>query len=110
MPFDPSNKDTIAAISTPLGLAGIGIVRISGPDARSISRRIFRPKRAVKTLQSHHLYLGDLIDPGTGGTVDEVLLSVMEAPHSYTREDVVEINSHSGYLLLSQIRLHERQD
>ena len=103
MPFDPSNKDTIAAISTPLGLAGIGIVRISGPDARSISRRIFRPKRAVKTLQSHHLYLGDLIDPGTGGTVDEVLLSVMEAPHSYTREDVVEINSHSGYLLLSQI-------
>jgi tRNA modification GTPase len=103
MLFDPSNKDTIAAISTPLGLAGIGIVRISGPGAKSISRRIFRPKSAVKTFQSHHLYLGYLIDPDTGGTVDEVFLSVMGAPHSYTREDVVEINSHSGYLLLSQI-------
>ena len=103
MPFDPSTEDTIAAISTPLGLAGIGIVRISGPDAKSISRRVFRPKRAVHTFQSHRLYLGHFIDPDTGGTLDEVLLSVMGAPCSYTREDVVEINSHSGYLLLSQI-------
>lgn len=103
MPFDPSNRDTIAAISTPLGLAGIGIVRISGPGAKSLSRKVFRPRRAVKAFQSHRLYLGYFIDPDTGGTVDEVLLSVMGAPHSYTREDVVEINSHSGYLLLSQI-------
>jgi len=102
-PFDPSNRDTIAAISTPLGLAGIGIVRISGAGAKGISKRIFRPKRPVKSFQSHRLYLGHFVDPDTGDIVDEVLLSVMTAPHSYTREDVVEINSHSGYLLLSQI-------
>jgi tRNA modification GTPase len=103
MPFDPSNTDTIAAVSTPLGAAGIGIVRISGPAAKSISRKIFRPKNPVAAFQSHRLYLGCLNDPETGGTVDEVLLSFMAAPHSFTREDVVEINSHSGYLLLSRI-------
>lgn len=102
-PFDPSNKDTIAAISTPLGLAGIGIVRISGPGAKRLLGNLFRPKRAVESFQSHRLYLGYVVDPDTGGTVDEVLASVMAAPHSYTREDVVEINSHSGYLLLSRI-------
>jgi len=101
--FDPSNQDTIAAIATPPGMAGIGIVRISGPSARGISEKIFRPRRPVKEFQSHRLYLGRLIDPCTGSAVDEVLLSVMAAPRSYTREDVVEINSHSGYLLLSQV-------
>jgi tRNA modification GTPase len=101
--FDPSNRDTIAAISTPLGPAGIGIVRVSGPGAKPLSNRVFRPKRPAAAFQSHRLTLGDFIDPDTGETVDEVLLSVMEAPHSYTREDVVEINSHSGYLLLSRI-------
>jgi tRNA modification GTPase len=103
MPFDPSSADTIAAISTPLGVAGIGIVRISGPAAKSIAQRIFRPKKPVTRLQSHHLYFGYLHDPNTGSTVDEVLLSFMAAPRSYTREDVVEINTHSGYLLLSRI-------
>jgi tRNA modification GTPase len=100
---DPPNIDTIAAIATPLGLAGIGVVRISGPDAKSIAGRLFRPKRFVKVLQTHRLYLGRLIDPESGEMVDEVLLSFMKAPNSYTREDVVEINSHSGYLLLSRI-------
>jgi len=101
--LDPSARDTIAAVSTPLGTAGIGIVRISGPGAKPLVKQVFRPKRAAEALQSHRLTLGDFIDPDTGETVDEVLLSVMEAPHSYTREDVVEINSHSGYLLLSRI-------
>jgi tRNA modification GTPase len=100
---DPLNMDTIAAIATPLGLAGIGMVRISGAGAKSIAGRLFRPKRPVKVLQTHRLYLGHLIDPESGEMVDEVLLSFMKAPHSYTREDVVEINSHSGYLLLSRI-------
>ena len=103
MPFDPSNTDTIAAISTPLGVAGIGIVRISGPDAKAILLKIFRPKKPITAFQSHRLYLGHLYDPETGGAVDEVLLSFMAAPRSYTREDVVEINTHSGYLLLSRI-------
>lgn len=103
MPFDPSNTDTIAAVSTPPGVAGIGIVRISGPAAKGISRRIFRPKKSVSAFRSHRLYYGHLHDPETEAVVDEVLLSFMAAPRSYTREDVVEINTHSGYVLLSRI-------
>lgn len=96
-------EDTIAAVATPVGPGGIGIVRLSGTLAREIAQRIFRPGRPVQTLQSHRLYLGLLVDPDTGAVVDEVLLSFMKAPHSYTREDVVEINSHSGAFLLSRI-------
>lgn len=96
-------NDTITAIATPVGLAGIGIVRISGSRAREISERVFRPKKAVEGLESHRLYLGRLIDPSSGDMIDEVLLSLMKSPLSYTREDVVEINSHSGPILLSRI-------
>ncbi|UCF58018.1 MAG: tRNA uridine-5-carboxymethylaminomethyl(34) synthesis GTPase MnmE [Deltaproteobacteria bacterium] len=103
MSTDQSNKDTIAAIATPIGQAGIGIVRMSGPHARQIAEKIFKPKRPIKRLRAHRLYLGHLIDTSSGEMIDEVLLSFMKAPHSYTREDVVEINSHSGYLLLSMI-------
>lgn len=100
---DFQKKDTIAAIATPLGLAGVGIVRLSGPLALTIAEKIFRPIRGKITFQSHRLYLGHLFDPATQQSIDEVLLSCMKAPHSYTREDVVEINSHSGYHLLSTI-------
>jgi len=102
MPDDQLTRDTIAAIATPIGLAGIGIVRISGSQAKEIAEKIFRPKKTVKGLESHRLYLGHLIDPSSGHMIDEVLLSLMKAPHSYTREDVVEINSHSGHTLLSR--------
>ncbi len=94
--------DTIAAISTPLGEAGIGIVRLSGPEAESIARRLFRPHHPRRSWQSHRLYLGHIIGP-QGEVVDEVLLSLMRAPHTYTREDVVEINCHSGYGVLRRI-------
>lgn len=103
MPNDSSHEDTIAAIATPLGQAGIGIVRISGSLARKIANQIFRPQRGLNDLESHALTLGHLIDPASGELIDEVLLSVMKAPHSFTREDVVEINAHSGFLLLSRI-------
>ncbi|MEW6668267.1 MAG: tRNA uridine-5-carboxymethylaminomethyl(34) synthesis GTPase MnmE [Thermodesulfobacteriota bacterium] len=96
-------EDTIAAVATPVGQGGIGIVRMSGALAGDIAQRLFRPRKPVQTLQSHRLYLGHLLDPETGAVVDEVLLSFMKAPHSYTREDVVEINSHSGPFLLSRI-------
>ncbi len=96
-------EDTIAAIGTPMGRAGIGIVRISGPMAYGIARKIFKPKRPVQSFESHRLYLGNLLDPATGNIIDEVLLSYMKSPNSYTREDVIEINSHSGHLLLSKI-------
>jgi len=99
----PSNEDTIAAIATPIGQAGVGIVRVSGPRAYEIAKKTFAPKNYVQRLKSHRLYLGRLIDPSSGEMIDEVLLSYMKAPHSYTREDVIEINSHSGYVLLSRI-------
>ncbi|MCP4681046.1 MAG: tRNA uridine-5-carboxymethylaminomethyl(34) synthesis GTPase MnmE [Desulfobacterales bacterium] len=98
-----SDEDTIAAVATPIGQAGIGIVRISGPKSAGIAKKIFRPKRPLKDLKSHHLFLGRLYDPSSGAMVDEVLLSFMKAPNSYTQEDVIEINSHSGHLLLSRI-------
>jgi tRNA modification GTPase len=98
----PDAADTIAAISTPLGEAGIGIVRLSGPGAASIIRRLFRPHRPRPTWQSHRLSLGHIVDP-QGKIIDEVMVSFMRAPYTYTREDVVEINCHSGYGVLRRI-------
>ncbi len=103
MPDDASLTDTIAALSTPPGHAGIGIIRMSGPLAVPIARTVFRPRRPITDNSSHMLHLGDIIDPSTVVSVDEVLLSIMRAPRSYTREDVVEINSHSGHALLERI-------
>jgi tRNA modification GTPase len=94
--------DTIAAISTSLGEAGIGIVRLSGPLACAIARRLFRPHRPRPTWQSHRLYLGHIVDP-QGEIIDEVMVTFMRAPYTYTREDVVEINCHSGYGVLRRI-------
>ncbi len=97
------DQDTIAAIATPIGQAGIGIIRVSGPLSLEIAGKIFRPKNPTSLLRSHHLYLGHLLEPSSGNAIDEVLLSFMRAPHTYTQEDVLEINSHSGYALLSKI-------
>jgi len=94
--------DTIAAISTPMGEAGIGIVRLSGPRAFAIARRLFRPHRPRPAWQSHRLYLGHIVDP-QGDIIDEVMVTLMRAPYTYTREDVVEINCHSGYGVLRRV-------
>ncbi len=103
MPDDFSPNDTIAALSTPPGQAGIGIIRVSGPRSVAIARDVFRPRHHTQDWTSHRLLLGDIVDPVTAVSVDEVLISVMKAPRSYTREDVVEINSHSGHALLERI-------
>jgi tRNA modification GTPase len=95
--------DTIAAISTPLGEAGIGIIRVSGPDAEKIARALFRPRRQRENFPSHHLYLGYIVDPASQEIVDEVLLTLMRAPRTYTREDVAEIQCHSGVGVLRRI-------
>lgn len=95
--------DTICAVATPVGIGGIGIVRISGNKAITIAEKIFRPASARFPLESHRLYYGWIHNPETDLPVDEVLLSVMRAPKSYTREDVVEINCHSGYAVLEEI-------
>ncbi|MGW8221601.1 MAG: tRNA uridine-5-carboxymethylaminomethyl(34) synthesis GTPase MnmE [Syntrophobacteria bacterium] len=98
-----SFEDTIAAIATPIGAGGIGIIKISGPEAWAIGRRLFVQSGSLEAIQSHHLYHGHIVDSTTDKTVDEVLVSFMRAPSTYTREDVVEINCHSGFAVLDRI-------
>lgn len=97
-------NDTISAISTPLGEGGIGIVRLSGPDAFAVADRIFDcPKNSDPGFpEPRRLYYGHIRD-NDGEIIDEVLVSYMPAPHTYTREDIVEINCHSGILTLRAI-------
>jgi len=99
---------TIAAIATPSGRAGIGIIKISGPDAVSIASALFRQTAAAGAparcrFKSHRLYHGFVLDPQSGSVLDEVLLSVMRGPRSYTGEEVVEINTHSGTVVLKAV-------
>ncbi len=96
-------NDTIAAISTPLGEGGIGIVRLSGKKAIEIADKIFKGKEKVSKLATHTIHYGQIIDPTTSEILDTVLLSVMLAPKTYTREDVVEINAHGGIIQLNRI-------
>jgi len=97
--------DTIAAISTFPGEAGIGIVRISGDDALEIISKIFKPYKAkdIKKVKSHTLHYGHIVDPETQEIYDEVLVSIMKKPNTYTREDIVEINCHGGIVITSKI-------
>lgn len=93
-------NDTIAAISTPVGQGGIGIVRISGPRSLEIAETIFRPVKAAPLAdkRSGLLLYGHIVNPADNTSVDEVLLAVMRSPNSYTKEDVVEINCHGGMI------------
>ena len=94
--------DTIAAISTPVGQGGIGIVRLSGQKAVSIADSVFRPLHCTRPpdAASHRLVYGNIIDPADAHVVDEALLCVMRGPKSYTCEDVVEINCHGGIVAM----------
>ncbi|OGP55925.1 MAG: tRNA uridine-5-carboxymethylaminomethyl(34) synthesis GTPase MnmE [Deltaproteobacteria bacterium RBG_13_52_11] len=103
MVFRGDEHDTIAAIATPYGEGGIGIVRISGPEATRIAERIFRPRRGSTTLATHHIRYGEIVDPERGRVIDEVLLTFMAAPKTYTRQDVVEINCHGGFGVLQRV-------
>lgn len=96
----PGEGDTIAAISTPFGESGIGVVRMSGLLSGSIARTLFRPKNTPFSFVSHHFHYGELIDPENGNPVDEVLLVLMKSPKTYTKEDIVEIHCHGGYFIL----------
>ena len=95
------DSDTIAAISTPLGEGGIGIVRLSGKEAFNIVKKIFKTKNVE--IRSHKLVYGKITDPRKEKIIDEVLVSFMSAPYTYTREDVVEINCHGGIIPLKKI-------
>ncbi|HGD6683773.1 TPA: tRNA uridine-5-carboxymethylaminomethyl(34) synthesis GTPase MnmE [Streptococcus agalactiae] len=94
--------DTIAAISTPLGEGAIGIVRISGTDALKIASKIYRGKD-LSVIQSHTLNYGHIVDPDKNEILDEVMLGVMLAPKTFTREDVIEINTHGGIAVTNEI-------
>ncbi|MBW2020894.1 MAG: tRNA uridine-5-carboxymethylaminomethyl(34) synthesis GTPase MnmE [Deltaproteobacteria bacterium] len=90
------DSDTIAAVATPPGAGGIGVVKISGPRAIPVALPLLRPSRDPSRLKSRHLYYGCIVDPETEKTLDEVLFVVMRGSHTYTREDVVEIQAHGS--------------
>jgi tRNA modification GTPase len=107
---EDDGEETIAAIATPPGVGGIGIVRLSGPSAFAVGMRIFRPAHPLEgengqqsAPPSHHLLYGHVADPTTGDVIDEVLAAFLRAPRTYTREDVVEISAHGGALVLRRI-------
>jgi tRNA modification GTPase len=98
--------ETIAAIATPSGTGGLGIVRVSGPQALAVGLRIFHPAQPLSAGEpppTHLLTYGHVMDPATGEVIDEVLAAFMRAPRTYTREDVVEISAHGGPLVLRRI-------
>lgn len=98
------NEDTIVAVSTPIGEGGIGIVRMSGCDAVKIADRIFisRARKKPSRFKSHTVHYGHILDSGKR-VVDEVLLTVMRSPRTYTKEDVVEINCHGGIVAVRKV-------
>ena len=101
MAVHPAN-DTIAAIATAPGAGGIGIVRISGPDALPLLRKLFVPVKPRAQFVSHKLYYGAVVNRD-GQALDEILAVHMRAPHTYTREDVVELHCHGSFLVLQEI-------
>ena len=107
-----TERDTIAAIATPIGSNGIGIVRISGDKAGHIAKQVLRLKLKeendfdgidIDKIPSHYLKHGYIFEKKKGVVIDEVLFVFMRSPHSYTREDVIEIHSHSGPVILNKL-------
>ena len=97
------DHDTIAAIATPPGHGGVAIIRISGSNAETIARQVVRISRPREALQSHHLYLGHVVDPVTGHPFDQALLVTMPAPRSYTGENMAELHCHGGQFLSQRV-------
>ena len=96
-------EDTIAAMGTPLGDSAIGVVRVSGPRCEPLARLLFKSPRGPIAFKSHLLHYGRIVDPASGVAVDEVLLTLMRAPRTYTREDVLEIQCHGGAAAVSRV-------
>ena len=97
------SDDTIAAISTPPGRGGIGVVRLSGPDSLRIAASFFSSHSAAEPGVPNRAQFGRLIEPDSGEVVDEVVLSYFKSPHSYTGEDVVEISCHGSPIILARV-------
>jgi len=97
--------DTIAAISTPMGEGAIAIVRLSGDDAVTIADKIFTSPsgKSLTERESHTIHYGHLVNPKTNEVIEEVMLSLMRGPKTFTREDVVEINCHGGIVSVNRV-------
>ncbi|MFC1889170.1 tRNA uridine-5-carboxymethylaminomethyl(34) synthesis GTPase MnmE [Thermodesulfobacteriota bacterium] len=98
-----NDQDTIAAVATPMGLGGIGVIRVSGPGAHARIDRLFRRSRRSGKPPSHLLCHGHIIDPDDGEPLDEVLVALFKAPRSYTGEELAEIHCHGGPLVVRKI-------
>ena len=96
--------DTIAAISTPPGEGGIGIVRISGEEAFEIADKVYKlGSKKLSNQETHTIHYGGIVDPKTTEQIDEVMVTVMREPKTYTREDVIEINCHGGVMAVNKV-------
>ncbi|HCX3539408.1 tRNA uridine-5-carboxymethylaminomethyl(34) synthesis GTPase MnmE [Staphylococcus aureus] len=97
------NLDTITSISTPMGEGAIGIVRLSGPQAVEIADKLYKGKHLLNDVPSHTINYGHIIDPESKEVVEEVMVSVLRAPKTFTREDIIEINCHGGILTINRV-------
>ncbi len=95
--------DTITSISTPMGEGAIGIVRLSGPQAVEIADKFYKGKHLLNDVPSHTINYGHIIDPESKEVVEEVMVSVLRAPKTFTREDIIEINCHGGILTINRV-------
>ncbi|KAA9005132.1 tRNA uridine-5-carboxymethylaminomethyl(34) synthesis GTPase MnmE [Paenibacillus spiritus] len=96
-------SDTIAAVSTAVGEGGIAIIRVSGPDAVAEVGRLMRSRTPLPEAASHTVQYGHIVDPQGGEVMEEVLVTVMRAPRSFTMEDVVEISTHGGVISVRRV-------
>src|SRR5437763_5941437 len=92
--------DTIVAVATPPGRGGIGVVRLSGPEARAIAEPMLQLRHP---LEAGHARFGELIEPATGERLDEVVATFFAKPHSYTTDDIVEVSTHGAPVLLRRV-------
>ncbi|WP_379137639.1 tRNA uridine-5-carboxymethylaminomethyl(34) synthesis GTPase MnmE [Paenibacillus sp. sgz500958] len=96
-------SDTIAAVSTAIGEGGIAIIRVSGPEAVTEVAPLFRSRVALNEAESHTVHYGHIVDPGSSENIEEVLVTVMRAPRSFTTENVVEISTHGGVISVRRV-------
>lgn len=96
-------QDTIAAISTAVGEGGIAVIRVSGPEAVAATAPYFRSKSNIGEADSHTVHYGHIVDPSNGETVEEILLTIMRGPRSFTAEDVVELSTHGGVVAVKRV-------
>ncbi|MBD0382256.1 tRNA uridine-5-carboxymethylaminomethyl(34) synthesis GTPase MnmE [Paenibacillus sedimenti] len=96
-------KDTIAAISTPLGEGGISVIRVSGDQSIPLVERVFRSKTKLSEALTHTVHYGYIVEPASSERLEEVLVTVMKAPRSFTTEDVVEVSCHGGIVSVKKV-------